>query len=317
MKILYIAGIGRTGSTVVDQVLGAQPGLFSTGQLEDMWKDGVLRNWRCACGEPFASCPFWSAVRQSDPDLLTTQAAEEIVRFHDQTFRLRLMPRLWWSGGRQQILSKTPAEYLDRIARLYRAIELTSGCDTIVDSSKDPGYAHLLLESGAAESIEVIHLVRDPRAVAYSWTRRKVDPTSPGSQVALEPRSVALTARIWLAWNSTIERLGHQLPVHYRFLRYEDFVSDPNAFLRRLGLGDAVTHGESAPTVQNPAVWHTVAGNPSRMRSGPIVLRADEEWREKISNDDAFTVSMITAPLLRRYGYRFRFRTEGGSHRDT
>jgi hypothetical protein len=313
VRILYIAGLGRSGSTVLDQTLGAQPGAFSVGQFLDVWKHGVLENWRCACGDPFASCAFWSKVRTSDPGLLTSEAAADIQHYHEQTFRLRFMYRLWWEGGRRRILAKTPPSYFDRISRLYRAVRSVSGCETIVDSSKSPGYAHLLIESGVADQIELIHIVRDPRAVAYSSMRRRVDPTSPDSRIAIEPHSVSLTAAMWVEWNTTIERLAQQYPVRYTLLRYEDFVKDPGVTLSRLGLTSGVAASVSTSFAQPHPEWHTVYGNPSRLRSGPIVLRQDNEWRDKLPRGAATTVSVITAPLLSRYGYRPYVRVGEGS----
>ena len=302
MRILYIAGLGRSGSTVLDQSLGAQPGAFSVGQFLDVWKHGVLENWRCACGAPFASCGFWTKVRMYDPELLTREAAADVQHYHEQTFRLRFMYRLWREGGRRRILATTPPSYFDRISRLYRAVASVSGCETIVDSSKVPGYAQRLIESRVADQIELIHLVRDPRAVAYSSMRRRVDPTSPDSRIALEPHSVTLTAAMWVEWNTTIERLARQYPVRYTRLRYEDFVEDPATTLSRFGFTRGVASVSPSTSPTHPE-WHTAYGNPSRVRSGPIVLREDTEWREQMSSRAAATVSVITAPWLRRYGY--------------
>jgi hypothetical protein len=42
------------------------------------------------------------------------------------------------------------------------------------------------------------------------------------------------------------------------------------------------------------------------MRTGPIVVKLDSTWRAKMRRRDYLTVSVITAPLLRHYGYRLR-----------
>src|SRR5215207_2809734 len=57
MKVLYIVGVGRSGSTLLERMLGAVPGsvnaIFSRVSSEDQ---------RCGCSEPFSRCPFWTAV---------------------------------------------------------------------------------------------------------------------------------------------------------------------------------------------------------------------------------------------------------------
>jgi len=53
-------------------------------------------------------------------------------------------------------------------------------------------------------------------------------------------------------------------------------------------------------------VQHTVAGNPVRMRSGPLKLRVDDAWRAAMPAADRRLVTLLTFPLLARYGYAGR-----------
>jgi hypothetical protein len=48
---------------------------------------------------------------------------------------------------------------------------------------------------------------------------------------------------------------------------------------------------------------HTVSGNPSRFQTGSIELRLDGEWKEKMKRSDKAIVTILTWPLLLRYGY--------------
>src|SRR5205823_1051409 len=48
-KVLYIAGPGRSGSTVLDQVLGELPGFVSTGELQALWQRGLVERRPCGC----------------------------------------------------------------------------------------------------------------------------------------------------------------------------------------------------------------------------------------------------------------------------
>jgi Sulfotransferase family len=311
VSVIYIAGMGRSGSTIVDQLLGARPGYFSGGELDKVWRCGVLEDWLCACREPFSSCAFWSKVRSADPALLTTEAALATVRYQDRTLS-RLMYPFWWKGGRRRITNRTPPAYFHRMIRLYRAVALASGCSVIVDSSKHPGYAHLLLKSGAVSRVRLVHLVRDPRAVAYSWMHPKVDLSSPGGKpYVFGPVSAARTAATWLEWNVTTECVSRAFPGGYSRLRYEDFAADPEGSLLRLGLIDDAASEAMAQSAEHQRQAHTVFGNPARMRTGPIVVKVDERWRERMRLRDTLTVSLIAAPLLRRYGYRLRPRGDG------
>jgi hypothetical protein len=53
-------------------------------------------------------------------------------------------------------------------------------------------------------------------------------------------------------------------------------------------------------------VAHTVAGNPSRMASGPVLVRPDDEWVSRLPARRRLVITAAAAPLLHRYGYPWR-----------
>ena len=61
-KVLYIAGPSRSGSTMLDLLLGELDGYVATGELRNLWGYGLLDGWLCGCREPMKSCPFWRSV---------------------------------------------------------------------------------------------------------------------------------------------------------------------------------------------------------------------------------------------------------------
>jgi Sulfotransferase family len=314
VRVLYIAGLGRSGSTLLDQILGSQLGFFSAGELDFVWPFGVLEDRLCACGQPFSRCTFWKSVRLADPDLLTPEAATRISNYHDIVLRSRWMYQLWWKRGRNRTIAKAPPDYFDRIARLYRAVALVSGGQIIVDSSKHPTYAYLLSRSGVSPSMEMVHLVRDPRAVAFSWMRHKVDLGAPDRSTYLPRFRPTETAMLWLEWNRTVEMIAATCGMSYRRLRYEDFVENPEASLRRLRVTAGSPAGPATRTGTSPRpLLHTVSGNPSRFDPGPFRVRRDDEWRTGMRGRDALAVSLISSPALRRYGYRLRARLAGST----
>jgi hypothetical protein len=62
VKVLYIAGEGRSGSTILGRIIGNLNGFVSTGELRLIWQHGLIQNIRCGCGVPFRECPWWTAV---------------------------------------------------------------------------------------------------------------------------------------------------------------------------------------------------------------------------------------------------------------
>ena len=64
MKVLYIAGVGRSGSTLLERMLGAVPGSVNTGELNAIFSRVASQDQRCGCGEPFSACAFWASRRR-------------------------------------------------------------------------------------------------------------------------------------------------------------------------------------------------------------------------------------------------------------
>src|SRR5690348_4870275 len=48
--VLYLGGLGRSGTAVLERVLGELPGACSVGELVYLWERGVLRGETCGCG---------------------------------------------------------------------------------------------------------------------------------------------------------------------------------------------------------------------------------------------------------------------------
>ncbi|HEX2621952.1 MAG TPA: hypothetical protein VHL11_17465, partial [Phototrophicaceae bacterium] len=64
VKILYIGGTGRSGSTLIDIMLGKLPAFFSAGELYWIWKRSLKENQLCGDGHTFKDSEFWQKVGQ-------------------------------------------------------------------------------------------------------------------------------------------------------------------------------------------------------------------------------------------------------------
>src|SRR5262245_51572014 len=58
-KLLYIGGWGRSGSSILSNVLGSHSQIASLGEVRYIWDRGVGANKLCGCGHNFSDCPFW------------------------------------------------------------------------------------------------------------------------------------------------------------------------------------------------------------------------------------------------------------------
>src|SRR5947209_19958625 len=62
VRVLYVGGCGRSGSTLLDRMLGQVPGVLAIGEVVHIWRRGVGEDQLCGCGKAFTDCEFWSEV---------------------------------------------------------------------------------------------------------------------------------------------------------------------------------------------------------------------------------------------------------------
>ncbi|MBA3728051.1 MAG: sulfotransferase [Actinobacteria bacterium] len=309
-RVLYIGGGTKSGSTLLDLMLGQVPSFFSVGELRQIWQRGLVENSRCGCKERFFDCPFWTAVGAEAFGGWGNVDVQEVLALRNSLDTVSSLRAL-------KADSSDPSgdERIERYVRildpLLRAIGHVSGAGVIVDSSKTPSHA-LLLRKVPGMDLRLVHLVRDSRGVVYSWRRSTRGKERRRKLRSLRTRlgmSAAASMR-WLSYNARIPSLG-ALGVPYHLVRYEDLVREPRANLQRvLDHAGSPAEGFSLPFLRNGGVLlgpnHTVYGNRLRFSSGELALRVDDEWLQKMPGLSRAWVTAMTFPLLRRYGYALR-----------
>lgn len=190
------------------------------------------------------------------------------------------------------------------LTRLYGLIAEETGARVIVDSSKIATNAYLMAAITDLD-LYVVHLVRDPRAVAHSWRRAKgPDPTG---RTSLEEIGPMRSSREWLRRNAIAEICGHRLPPsRYMRVRYEDLTADPSGVIRAIRAfagepgGDRFVDTGTVRLGSN----HMIGGNPRRFETGEIEIRPDSAWTTTMSTRNRALATLPALPLMRRYGYR-------------
>jgi UDP-N-acetylglucosamine transferase subunit ALG13 len=302
-RVLFIAGWGRSGSTLLDRMLGQVPGVFSAGELRDIWERGAREDRLCGCGQPFHACPVWRKVGEvafGGWDALDLAGVQELRRRLDRPWSV---PQLLASRV-SPALDRDVAAYRGILAKLYGAIAEVTGARVIVDSSKIATFA-LLLRGIDDLDLRTVHLVRDPRGVVHSW-RKAVGRDDGAGRDAMVRYGIVPAAARYVVYNGLAHGLRALGP--YRFVRYEDLLGAPRATVARvLAFAGVPTPGETLGFVRDREVDlesnHTVDGNPMRMSRGPVVLRRDDGWRTGLSPLDRRLTMAITAPLALPYGY--------------
>lgn len=302
--LIYILGWGRSGSSILANVLGSLEGAASLGEVRYLWDRGIAENSICGCGKAFADCSFWPKVSiagrplgEIPADEATTIArrAAGLNRF-EQVFSFFFSPYF-------NYYKKKNKYYLNAIFNLYEEIFDKSGRSVIIDSSKSPFYIFNIINQARSYDIIALHMVRDPRDVILSWKQKKErkDTAAP----SYFPRYSSLRSCLqWYVFNLASARYGRRDPASYRFMRHEDFLVDWRAEVLK-ALPDIIGCDETKSAPRHMAqvrAQHSITGNPSRFDLGKVTIQAKRPSAAK-----AYDFTPPIAWLLRRFGRRFGY----------
>jgi sulfotransferase family protein len=302
-RVLYIGGLGRSGTTLLERILGELPGACPLGEVVHLWRRDVRDDERCACGARFSACGFWRAVGEKAFGGWDNVNVGRILELRERVERTRHIPRLsrWHLPGEY---GAGVATYADYYARVYAAALAVSGASVVIDSSKHSALAYCLRWSADID-LRVVHMVRDSRGVAYSWTKTVARPEADGAQ-EMTRYAPGRAALLWNAHNTALGLL-HRTGVPVHRLRYEELLADPVPAIRRVAAFADLDPGP-LDFLRDGAVrlstCHSAAGNPMRFTTGDLPLRHDDAWRASFPPRQRRLVGALTAPLLSAYGYR-------------
>jgi len=305
VKVLFIGGYSRSGSTLLDCMLGQLPGVFSTGELAYIWTHGLEQNRLCGCGSRFLECPFWTEVGDLAFGGWDGVDAARMIAFERAVNRHRFLPFLLMPGLKPGFRADL-RRYTDVLGRLFGAVRDVSGARLIVDSTIDPAYGFLLKRVEGLD-LRLVHMVRDSRATAFSWTRHQrvrdyVDAVT--YQRRFHPAATALR---WTLYHQLIHLLSRAGAPATRVL-YERVVASPKEEIRRVmeHIDEPLSDSELGfirPGEVTLGVNHTVAGSRMRLKQGALHVSLDDEWRAALPPAHRRLVTLLTWPLLRSYGY--------------
>jgi hypothetical protein len=194
-----------------------------------------------------------------------------------------------------------------RLQDLYLALWRSQQATVIVDTTKMPTLAYLL-QIATDLDVRIVHLVRDPRGVASSWRKDKLNPQS-GPQRYMGTKSWWSSIVTWSIWNAASETMWRRpasVRRSYLLVRYEDLVRQPRELAQQI-LRMAGLESARLPFVDDDTVelgpGHSIGGNPDRMRHGKVAFRADESWMQEEPPQVIRAMSLLAAPMLLHYGY--------------
>ena len=299
-KVLYIAGYGRSGSTVLSIILGNHREVINVGELSLLLNDLANHDRQCSCRVPYRECDFWKDL------ILDQPPAPELTQLVRKVERLSFLPRLLLG----MVTNKDRLIYRVYQEKLFKYIVSRSGSSIVVDASKSARGTvgrFLALIRLAGEDVYVLHLVRNGLAAMESTVIT-------GSNWAIEgytePRKwpVLRTPLGWVSANAWASGIGLLLgPQRYMLLLFEDFLADPATALRKVGqFLDLDTEDLIKRIDRNDyfQVGHIVGGNRVRLQ-GDIRLERGSKHRygDRLKPNQRLIFTLLGGWLNHWYGY--------------
>ena len=292
MKLIYIMGYGRSGSTLLDIVLGDNRHIVTTGALDNyhVWNN---KNLLCACGEKMRECSYWGQVCQetrfSENDIKLTKRMESILSFF--IFKS----------------SKKVNKYNNLNNKLLNPISVNFAKNTIVDSSKttsDCIYRPLMLSKFCDVNLKPIYLVRDPRAVVRSAMKKHGSPEREKNDVPL-----VRFLRALISWNFTnflTLIIAKTYFSNFLLIRYEDFCKDPINELHRVekfagvDLSNVIRKINQSDPID---IGHNIGGNRLRFSKSIISIQEDNSWKRHMPKSYHYIVTIFSFCLIKIFKY--------------
>lgn len=297
--LLYICGLSRSGSTLLELAMAAHDSIETAGELQ-VWPHEIIEPagvLPCGCGRSVPDCEFWRGVRERvDPLRQMPPRLDHFRETHQWGYTNR--PRHFGQFTRRPLAPDTrraverygqnTAEVVEAIADQY---EMVAGRRpaVVVDASKDP-YRALWLARSNHIDLRVVHLVRDPRGSVHSLSKG----------VAGRRARTVVAARRAMAWNVENILAQRVLANHLASdqglrITYEDLADRPATVLARVARMCGVAPDPRAPERLASVEVHSIAGNPMRQDRRPIAH--DLSWRSDMNVVSRVMVSVITAPV--------------------
>lgn len=255
-EIVYIAGAGRSGSTILDIVLGSSPSVFGAGELINL-RRVFSTHEKCSCGARVIDCEFWSPVYESWISAIEGSILEyEIFRkkyvSNRNLFKLFVV-RLFRKKEYSRFISNT--------LLLYQIISSCSDCNVIVDSSKSP--VNIVILRDLKVDLKIIHLKRKFSSVLNSNKKRIPEDLGSGIERDQRPKRTLYVFLNWIYYNmlSKLLTIGCQRIK----IRYEELA--PNLVQE---VSKVVTVTDKYRLILENGgpfkPYHTIAGNRVRMK---------------------------------------------------
>lgn len=305
-QVVYISSDERSGSTLLDQLLGSHPRVHSVGEMHHLGEYANRDRSHydpahpliCTCGKAVPDCDFWSEVErhvqrslqtfQLNPYLAKAQGREIPGSRRRRRFVRQVEARPWLY--RYQLVRRISGGMIAAIDsfKLFDAIAAVAGVGSVIDSSKSP-FRFTSLFYQQPERMKLILLARDYRGVVHSKMKRG--------------KELATSLAAWSQRLHQMELMCKLVPdADVMRLKYEELCLDSEKVMRDvctfIGVGfDSAVLGRSSQNL------HHIGGSPSKFMETKQEIRLDESHLTVFSADELEFMRKNAGPEAVKWGY--------------
>ncbi len=281
IKVIYIMGLGRSGSTLLERIIGVADNVWPLGEIRSL-KDYVNRNdptkpskknFFGESGSPLDRSFFWSPVvkkiKQDNLFMFDKHNKFSVRRL------IKILTKKEPIGDEEKIMNL--------ILKRSREVE-NENVEYLLDTSKLISRL-LFLKNHKNIDLYVIHLVRDARGAINSFEKVGVG-------------WFRILGR-WIKNNLFISLFIKRKFDKTRFihLSYDKFVKQPEKYLDLINrkFGTNIDTNNYLEYVQKKQTY-SISGN--KMRAKQLTeLKYDQDWREKMPTWKKIFLTIITYPF--------------------
>lgn len=261
-KLVFVASLSHSGSTLINLLLGAHPKLVGLGEIDTVLQMSAEqlaseRVMHCSCGEKVGNCSFWSPTIDA-------------------------------------LLARPSAGLQERYAILFYMFQNLYGNEAaIVDSSKYLGQLRTVAALPDVD-MKVIHLIKDVRGFTVSQR----DATSAEIKYGHLPRLGnplfsrwlylnSIKSAVYLFWkwylrNLAVKQLLRNPKIQHIRVGYDELAQAPGTTMellyKFLGLGVSEAHS----LIPEQTNSHAFMGNPMLGDPGKMSeVRYDDRWKTR------------------------------------
>jgi hypothetical protein len=290
IKLIYIASNGRSGSTLLDMLIGKHKSCFTLGEFQVLPIEYLNNKHLCGCGKRLDICEFWDNIIRKNKKIITDGSISRFRKFSKgSVLRWKELKDLFFNTSNlKKNINRYGFENYKVLKSLLKKVRVKKNIDFLVDASKDPYRLHWLLKSDFFD-IKILHIIKIPEAFVYSMCKKEKN------FLKRWFKTIRMSFR-WIIQNIIISKVANN---HLnKKIRYDELASNPQKKLKEIFefLNLEYQNISSDGFKLNN---HAIAGNLMRFNSGKILL--DESWKSKMSKIDKYTVFILTVLFRRLY----------------